>query len=226
MKRVMTCGTFDLFHIGHLRLLERARALGDGLVVRVSTDEFSALKGKEPVQSYGERAAIIAALRCVDFVRPEEHWDKPAYIREDAISIFTIGDDWSGHFDALSSFCEVVYLTRTPDVSTTKRLTDIRRRHGRVRISLPCRLEANGIAFWGTLVNLSISGASINFEHTAPASASEEAFALTLASIPELGLACRVVRQEGLTCAVEFVEPTGPQLLALEELRAKHAVEG
>ena len=120
MKRVITYGTFDLFHIGHLNILERLRAMGDHLVVAISTENFSALKGKKSVVSFAERARIVAALRCVDEVIPEENWEqKIGDIRRLNINLFGMGDDWNGKFDHLSKYCDVVYLPRTEGVSTT-----------------------------------------------------------------------------------------------------------
>ena len=121
MKTVITYGTFDLFHIGHVNLLRRLRALGDRLVVGCSTDEFNALKGKKTVMPYAHRAQIVAAIRYVDHVFPESNWEQK---REDIVreraDIFAMGDDWTGKFDDLGDVCEVVYLPRTRDVSTTE----------------------------------------------------------------------------------------------------------
>jgi glycerol-3-phosphate cytidylyltransferase len=120
MKRVLTYGTFDLFHIGHIRLLERARSLGDYLVVGLSTDEFNLLKGKKSVFSFAERLAILGAIRHVDKVIPEQNWDqKLSDVIDNEIDVFVIGDDWEGKFDFLKSHCEVVYLPRTSGISTT-----------------------------------------------------------------------------------------------------------
>ena len=120
MKTVITYGTFDLFHRGHLRLLERARALGDRLVVAVSTDEFNEGKGKRTVIPYADRAAIVQAIRFVDDVIPEESWaQKRDDIRRLGVTTFVMGDDWRGKFDDLKDLCEVVYLPRTSLVSTT-----------------------------------------------------------------------------------------------------------
>jgi glycerol-3-phosphate cytidylyltransferase len=120
MKTVITYGTFDLFHIGHLKLLRRLKALGDRLVVGVSTDEFNAVKGKKTVEPYADRSEIVAAVRFVDDVFPEHHWEQKRedIVREKA-DIFAMGDDWVGRFDDLEDLCEVVYLPRTRDVSTT-----------------------------------------------------------------------------------------------------------
>ena len=120
MKRIITYGTFDLFHVGHLNLLERLRALGDHLTVGVSTDGFNDTKGKQCVVSYEDRARIIAALRCVDAIIPEETWEqKPNDIQSLKIDVFGMGHDWAGKFDDLTQYCDVVYLPRTEGVSTT-----------------------------------------------------------------------------------------------------------
>jgi len=117
---VLTYGTFDLFHIGHLRLIERLASLGDRLVVGVSTDEFNAGKGKKSVVSYDDRAAIVGAIKGVDLVLPERSWDqKRADIIEHGVDVFVMGDDWAGKFDELSDVCEVRYLPRTSGVSST-----------------------------------------------------------------------------------------------------------
>ena len=120
MRKVITYGTFDLFHMGHLRLLERLRALGDHLTVAVSTDEFNAVKGKASVVCFAERAHIVGALRCVDLVIPEHDWgQKRDDVRDHEISVFGMGGDWVGKFDDLKDLCEVVYLPRTEGISTT-----------------------------------------------------------------------------------------------------------
>lgn len=120
MRKVATYGTFDLFHIGHLRLLERLRAFGDHLTVFVSSDEFNTLKGKSCVIGYAERVAIVAALSCVDEVHTEHVWDqKIGDIRRLCIDILGMGDDWAGEFDYLRPYCDVVYVPRTPGVSST-----------------------------------------------------------------------------------------------------------
>lgn len=120
MKKVITYGTFDLMHVGHIRLFERLRQLGDHLIVGVSTDEFNAGKGKRSVFSYEERARIVSAIRYVDEVIPERSWEqKRSDIVEQGVSVFAIGDDWRGRFDHLSDVCEVVYLERTEGISTT-----------------------------------------------------------------------------------------------------------
>jgi glycerol-3-phosphate cytidylyltransferase len=127
MNTVITYGTFDLFHIGHLRLLSRARAMGDRLIVAVSTDEFNLSKGKRAVLPFKERVEIVASLRCVDLAIPEHHWDQKATdIREHDVALFVMGDDWSGKFDQLREYCRVEYLSRTEGISTTTLLSSIR----------------------------------------------------------------------------------------------------
>lgn len=120
MRTVLTYGTFDLFHVGHLRLLERSKSLGDRLIVGVSTDEFDAIKGKKSAIPYTSRAEIVAGLSCVDLVVPETNWNqKVSDIRKFAVHTFVMGSDWEGKFDDLSEHCEVVYLDRTHGVSST-----------------------------------------------------------------------------------------------------------
>lgn len=120
MKRVITYGTFDLFHIGHLNLLERLRSLGDHLTVAVSTDEFNSVKNKICSMPFEERARIVGALRCVDRVIPEHSWEQKRHdVLQYGIAIFGMGADWEGHFDELNDLCEIVYLPRTDGISTT-----------------------------------------------------------------------------------------------------------
>ena len=121
MKRVITFGTYDVFHVGHLRILERARELGDYLIVGVSTDDLNgSKKGRPPIYSQSERKAIVAALRCVDLVFDEHSLEqKREYIIEHKADVLVMGDDWQGRFDELADCCEVVYLERTPSISTT-----------------------------------------------------------------------------------------------------------
>jgi len=120
VRTVLTYGTFDLFHIGHLRLLERAKGLGDRLIVGVSTDEFNSVKGKAATMPFEERSAIVASLRCVDAVIPETSWDqKKRDIADHYVSVFVMGNDWDGEFDYLMDICEVAYLDRTDGISTT-----------------------------------------------------------------------------------------------------------
>ena len=126
-KRVLTYGTFDLFHIGHLNILERAKALGDYLIVAVSTDEFNRIKGKECVYPFDQRSQIVSAIRFVDEVIPETCWtQKVSDIQRLNIDVFVMGDDWDGHFDGLSEFCDVVYLKRTEGISTTSLKQEIK----------------------------------------------------------------------------------------------------
>jgi len=120
MKTVLTYGTFDLFHVGHVRLLKRLRAIGDRLVVGCSSDEFNNSKGKKSIFSYEERAEILNSCKYVDLVFPEHTWEQKATdIQFHQVSIFAMGDDWSGKFDHLSSLTEVYYLPRTEGISTT-----------------------------------------------------------------------------------------------------------
>ena len=122
MKRVITYGTFDLLHYGHINLLKRAKALGDYLVVALSTDEFNwSEKQKKCYFSYEKRKALLEAIRYVDLVIPEENWaQKQTDVKEYHIDTFVMGDDWAGKFDFHKSQCEVVYLPRTPEISTTQ----------------------------------------------------------------------------------------------------------
>lgn len=121
-KVVITYGTYDLLHPGHIRLLERAKSLGDYLIVFVSTDEFNEAKGKKAVGSYEERAEVVAALRAVDEVRPETHWtQKPDDIQHSKACVLVMGDDWMGKFDHYATpDCKVVYLPRTEGISSTE----------------------------------------------------------------------------------------------------------
>jgi glycerol-3-phosphate cytidylyltransferase len=122
MKRVITYGTFDLLHYGHINLLRRAKALGDYLIVALSTDEFNwDCKQKKCYFTYEKRKQLLEAVRYVDLVIPEESWDqKTTDIQLYKIDTFVMGDDWKGKFDSLKDYCEVVYLPRTPEISTTQ----------------------------------------------------------------------------------------------------------
>jgi glycerol-3-phosphate cytidylyltransferase len=118
---VLTYGTFDLFHYGHLCLLERARALGDHLTVGVSTDAFNAIKGKRCHEPFAARAHVVSALHVVDRVIPETSWDqKLRDVQRYGIDLLVMGDDWTGAFDFLRPHCEVRYLPRTPGISSTR----------------------------------------------------------------------------------------------------------
>ena len=120
-KTVLTYGTFDLLHYGHLEILRRASLLGDKLIVGVSTDKFNEIKGKTCVLPYQKRKELIESLDYVDKVIPENNWDqKVTDIKGNNIDIFVIGDDWEGKFDELKDFCEVIYLPRTKGISSTK----------------------------------------------------------------------------------------------------------
>ena len=122
MKKVITYGTFDLLHYGHINLLRRAKSLGDYLIVALSTDEFNQNeKSKNCYFSYEQRKQLLESIRYVDLVIPEENWEqKISDVKEFKVDTFVIGDDWKGKFDFLKEYCEVVYLTRTPEISTTQ----------------------------------------------------------------------------------------------------------
>lgn len=126
MKKILTYGTFDLLHKGHIRLLERAKALGDYLIVAVSTDEFNAQKGKCAYFNYEERREILEAIKYVDLIISEHDWEqKVTDIIEHEVDVFVMGDDWKGKFDYLKEYCEVVYLPRTPGISASKIKADL-----------------------------------------------------------------------------------------------------
>lgn len=127
MKKVITYGTFDLLHYGHINLLQRAKALGDYLIVALSTDEFNSIeKNKVTFFTYEERKRLLEAIRYVDLVIPEKNWEqKVSDVQEFRVNTFVIGDDWNGKFDFLKQYCEVVYLERTPEISTTKIKRDL-----------------------------------------------------------------------------------------------------
>ena len=130
MKRVITYGTFDLLHYGHINLLRRAKELGDYLVVVLSTDEFNWNEiQKKCYFSYEDRKKMLEAIRYVDLVVPEENWDqKRSDVQKYNIDTFVMGDDWKGKFDFLKDLCEVVYLPRTPDISTTQIKKDLNKK--------------------------------------------------------------------------------------------------
>ena len=118
---IITYGTFDMFHIGHLKLLQRLAKLGDELIVVVSTDEFNQLKNKTVLIPYDQRAEIVSNIKCVDKVIPEHNWEQKINdIKEYNVDIFAMGNDWEGKFDFLKEHCDVVYLERTKDISTTQ----------------------------------------------------------------------------------------------------------
>jgi glycerol-3-phosphate cytidylyltransferase len=120
-KIVLTYGTFDMFHIGHLNLLNRLKSLGDKLIVAVSTDEFNSIKGKKTLIPFEQRALIVQNIKCVDMVISEKKWEqKIDDIKKYNVDIFAMGDDWKGKFDFLKDYCEVIYLPRTQNISTTE----------------------------------------------------------------------------------------------------------
>ncbi len=120
MKKIITYGTFDLLHVGHINLLRRAKALGDYLVVAVSSDEFNELKGKKTYFPLKDRITILEAVKYVDEVIVENNWEqKVEDVKSHNIDTFVIGDDWAGKFDFLAEYCEVTYLGRTEGISTT-----------------------------------------------------------------------------------------------------------
>lgn len=119
-RRAITYGTFDLFHIGHLRLLERISAIADEVIVAVSSDEFNAIKGKRCTIPFEHRRDIVAALKVVTKVIKEDNWDqKITDVQELNCDVFVMGDDWKDKFDFLKPYCEVIYLPRTEGISTT-----------------------------------------------------------------------------------------------------------
>lgn len=128
MKRVITFGTFDVFHLGHLNILQRAAEYGGYLIVGVSTDKLNfSKKGKNPVYTQDERSAIVRALRCVDEVFLEHSLEEKAeYAKRYRADVLVMGDDWAGKFDWLKPICDVAYLPRTPSVSTTEIIERIR----------------------------------------------------------------------------------------------------
>lgn len=120
-KTIITYGTFDMFHIGHLNLLKKLKSMGDRLIVGVSTDEFNAQKYKKCLIPFEQRAAIVEAIEYVDMVIPESNWEqKREDIKKYNVDIFAIGDDWKGKFDDLKDICEVVYPERTKNISSTE----------------------------------------------------------------------------------------------------------
>lgn len=121
MKKVITYGTFDLLHYGHINLLKRAKQEGDYLIVALSTDEFNKLKGKRSYFNYEYRKKLLESIRYVDLVIPENNWEQKCDdIKEFKIDTFIMGSDWTGKFDYLNEYCTIKYLDRTPEISTTK----------------------------------------------------------------------------------------------------------
>ena len=122
MKRVITYGTFDLLHYGHVNLLKRAKEYGDYLIVAISTDEFNwNSKNKKCYFSYEQRKNLVESIRYVDLVIPEEKWEQKINdVKEYHVDVFVIGDDWKGKFDFLREYCKVPYLPRTPEIATTQ----------------------------------------------------------------------------------------------------------
>lgn len=129
-KTVITFGTFDVFHVGHVRILQRARSLGSKLVVGVSSDQLNIFKkGRPPVYDQNERIEIISSLKYVDMVFVEDSLElKKEYILQFNAEILVMGDDWAGKFDELNEFCQVIYLPRTPSISTTATIDLIKKR--------------------------------------------------------------------------------------------------
>lgn len=126
MKKIITYGTFDLLHRGHINILKRAKAQGDYLIVAISSDEFNAGKGKKAYHSYEHRKEILEAIKYVDEVIPENDWEqKISDVQKYEIDLFVMGDDWEGKFDFLKEYCEVKYLPRTEGISTTKIKKDL-----------------------------------------------------------------------------------------------------
>ncbi|WP_288650918.1 glycerol-3-phosphate cytidylyltransferase [Pseudomonas sp. UBA5568] len=126
MKTIITYGTFDILHRGHINLLRRARELGDKLVVGLSSDEFNAGKHKSSLLNYENRKIVLESIRYVDHVFPEDTWEQKIQdIKKYGADIFVMGDDWEGKFDHLREYCEVLYLGRTPSISTTEIKTSL-----------------------------------------------------------------------------------------------------
>ena len=120
-KIVITYGTFDMFHIGHLRLLKRLKEMGDELIVAVSTDEFNEVKGKKTLIPYDQRVEILSSIEYVDRIIPEKSWEqKVDDVKKYKADLFVMGNDWEGEFDFLKEYCEVKYVERTQDISTTQ----------------------------------------------------------------------------------------------------------
>ena len=126
MKTVITYGSFDILHKGHINLLKRAKSLGDKLIVAISSDEFNEGKHKTALLNYENRKYVLEAIKYVDLVIPEESWEQKIIdVKNYNVDTFVIGDDWEGKFDFLKEYCEVVYLKRTNDISSTQIRNDI-----------------------------------------------------------------------------------------------------
>lgn len=127
MLKVITYGTFDLLHYGHINILKRAKEHGDYLIVGLSTDNFNKIKGKECYFAFEERMRLVESLRYVDLVIPETCWEQKIQdILEFKVDTFVIGDDWKGKFDYLKEYCDVIYLERTPEISASKIKKELR----------------------------------------------------------------------------------------------------
>lgn len=121
MKRVITYGTYDLLHFGHIELLRRAKEMGDYLIVVLSSDEFNKMKSKKSYYNYEQRKTMLEAIRYVDLVIPEDNWEqKISDVKTYHVDKFVMGHDWDRKFDFLKEYCEVIYLKRTEGISTTK----------------------------------------------------------------------------------------------------------
>ncbi len=121
VKTVITYGTFDLLHAGHINILHRAKAMGDYLIVGISTDSFNVIKHKEAYHTFENRKMILEAIRYVDKVIPEDSWEQKIHdIETYNVDILVMGDDWEGEFDYLNEYCNVIYLPRTTGISTSQ----------------------------------------------------------------------------------------------------------
>lgn len=130
MRTIITYGTFDMLHPGHINILQRAKSMGDFLIVGLSSDEFNQLKGKKSYYTFEERKQILEAIRFVDLVIKEDNWEqKEEDVKTYNVDVFVMGDDWKGQFDYLNSHCDVTYLPRTEGISTTKVKTDLKETH-------------------------------------------------------------------------------------------------
>lgn len=128
MKKILTYGTFDMLHPGHINLLRRAKSLGDYLIVGLSSDEFNERKGKKSYYSYEDRKQVLEAISFVDEVIKEDNWEQKVNdVLHHDIDIFVMGNDWENKFDFLQEHCEVVYLKRTEGISTTKIKNDLKK---------------------------------------------------------------------------------------------------